>query len=375
MGLWIVLLVMTAVAALILLAPMFVPGRRAAPVARSEIAVYADQLTEVERDLDRGVIGAAEAAAAKTEISRRILRADERRKTVTAQPARRTRIVAGILILFVVPLVSLGLYLELGSPRLPDEPLAERKATPVDKLSPEELIARLDERLAANPNDVKGWDIAGPIYMRTGRFADAVNAFQSAIRLGGPDVRRETGLGEALTASAQGIVTSDARAAFEVASKIDPHFPLPKMYLALALSQDGRLQESADAWKAILASAEGHEPWVAAARKELAGVEAKLAEANGQPAPPQPSDPPQAEAAPDPAAQTMIQSMVARLAERLDRQGGTAEEWGRLIKSDLVLGRTDDAKAAYDKAKSALVGDAAATAQLDAIAVQLGLPQ
>jgi len=369
---------MTAFAALVVLVPMLARRRAVASVGRRDIVVYADQLAEVDRDFQRGLIDAAEQVATRTEIGRRILRADAAGRT---QPTSGGKpVVAAVLVCLAIPALSFGLYALLGSPTLPDEPLVTRKTVPVDQLSPEALIAKLDERLAANPNDLKGWDVAGPIYLRVGRYGDAANAFRTAIRLGGADAPRQAGLGEALTADAQGVVTAEARGAFEAASTLDPKFPLPKMYLALALSQDGRLQDSVDAWKAVIALGRGYEPWVGAARKELADVEAKLAAETGLPG--APADAPADAAAPaspaaadDPGAQAMIQSMVARLKDRLDAQGGTPEDWGRLIRSYLVLGRNDDAKAAFAKAKTAFNDNPTATAQLLLIVGDLGLAQ
>jgi cytochrome c-type biogenesis protein CcmH len=377
MGLWIILCLMTVAAAIVVVVPILRARGNAQPANAREIAVYADQLDEVRRDLQRGLIGETELVAARTEIGRRILRADQAGKAAFRADGR-SRLFGAILVCLVIPAVSIGLYVDLGSPSLPDQPLAERKTAPIENLSPDELVARLDQQLAANPNDVRGWDIAGPIYMRMGRFADAVNAFQTAIRLGGPDLRRESGLGEALTSSAQGVVTSEARAAFEAAAKLAPESPMPKMYLALALSQDGRLQESADAWKRIIASAPGNEPWAQAARRELQDVESKLAERNGTAtaaiAPPATASAPQSAAVSN-GEQSMIEGMVSRLQQRLDTRGGTPEDWGRLIKSYLVLGRTDDAKAAYTKAKLAFNTNPTAAAALSSIVTELGLTE
>jgi cytochrome c-type biogenesis protein CcmH len=390
MGLWIILCLMTAVAALIVVVPVIRARRTTALAGQREIAVYADQLAEVGRDLERGLIGETESQAARTEISRRILRADHQAKDGIGPTTTGRRIVVAAAMVLVVAAVSIGLYVRLGSPELPDQPLAERKATPIDKLSPEDLVARLDQQLAANPNDVRGWDIAGPVYMRMQRFADAVNAFQTAIRLGGINFAREAGLGEALTANSQGVVTSDARTAFESATKLEPNSPLPKMYLALALSQDGKLQDSAEAWKRVVAISPPYEPWGQTARKELAAVEAKIAaqsgtaptdgEAAAPPAGPVATAEPQQSASaptgrqtlPD-GTQTMIEGMVAQLRDRLDTQGGTPEDWGKLIKSYMVLGRNDDAKAAYVKARAALAADPAAMTTLSSIVADLGL--
>ena len=57
-------------------------------------------------------------------------------------------------------------------------------------------------RLAKNPEDGRGWEVVGPVYMRFGRFEDAVKARRNAIRLNGASADREADLGESLMALA-----------------------------------------------------------------------------------------------------------------------------------------------------------------------------
>jgi cytochrome c-type biogenesis protein CcmH len=56
----------------------------------------------------------------------------------------------------------------------------------------------------------------------------------------------------------------------------------------------------------------------------------------------------------------MIEGMVARLEDRLKTEGGTAEEWLRLIRSFVQLDRPEDAKRAYGLAAAALADDPSA---------------
>ena len=60
------------------------------------------------------------------------------------------------------------------------------------------------------------------------------------------------------------------------------------------------------------------------------------------------------EASPPPA---MIAAMVSRLAERLASDGGSVEEWVRLVRSYTVLGREADAREAVVAALAALPSD------------------
>ncbi|MBP0649805.1 hypothetical protein J8J40_22425, partial [Mycobacterium tuberculosis] len=145
--------------------------------------------------------------------------------------------------------------------------------------------------------------------------------------------------------AAEGVVTADARQAFEAALALEPKALSPRMYLALAREQDGDRAGALAAWQGLKAEAAGGEPWL-----EL--VDQQIAKLEGRPLP-APAEP--AEAPPEQQAQ--IDGMVARLAERLDRDGGSAEDWGRLMRSYRVLGRLDEARAALGKARTALKDD------------------
>lgn len=378
MLIWVLFAGMTAVAALAVLVPLMRRraggGTEEVGGAEGEVAVYRDQLAEVERDLEGGLVGPAEAEAAHAEIARRILRASRATGAASAAaPGRRVGIV-GFVAVVLVPLVALGVYLRVGHPDQPDAPLAERRAAAATTPSLEDLVRRVEERLAAQPNDVRGWDVLAPVYMRVGRFEESANAWRKAIALGGPNERRLNGLGEALVEVASGTVTPEARDAFEKSLREEPRGVLPRMYLALALSQEGRTEESAAAWRSLITSAAGDEPWLPAAREELAKVDPKAAAAMPPPAPPAAAQPGPSSADVQAAAQMspedrakMIETMVGRLKDRLLANGGTIDEWERLIRAEKTLGRLDDARDALARAEAAFAADAAAKARLEAL--------
>lgn len=381
MLIWALFAGMTVLALLFVLAPLVRRGAVEAVPTESagEISVYRDQLAEIDRDLEAGLVAPAEADAARAEISRRILRSS--RRGAGAAPHRRSRL-APIAAAVLVPAIAVGVYWKLGRPDLPDMPLDTRKAAEPAAAgqSIEDLVAKVEAHLAAEPNDTKGWDVLAPTYMRLGRFEQAASAWRNAIRTGGPSERRLNELGRVLVALADDTITPEARATFEKSLEIEPKGILPRFFLAAALSQDGKKQEAVDAWKAIVALGSGNEPWLADARQALAEAEADL---SGKPAPaPSEAAPPAATApAPGPSAADveaaaqkspeerakMIQEMVTRLEERLMTSGGTVAEWERLIRSQLMLGRTAGAEAALAKARAAFAGDAEATARLDAL--------
>ncbi len=71
--------------------------------------------------------------------------------------------------------------------------------------------------------------------------------------------------------------------------------------------------------------------------------------------------------------QAFIEQMVAGLASRLKENGKDLAGWMQLVRSYVVLGRSEDANAALAQARSNFEGDKKALAQLDALAQVLGI--
>ncbi len=379
MFIWALFAGLTAVAVMIVLAPLVRGRRGAAATEDGDLAVYRDQLSELDRDREAGLVPEAEAEAARAEISRRLLRAARRDEPgEAATGSSRLARVAAVLAVVAIPAFSVGGYLMIGRPDLPDAPLAQRLAG-AEGQSIEALVARVEAHLAANPEDARGWEVVAPVYMRLGRMDDAAKAWTTAIRIAGPSERRNIGLGEALVAAGDGAIGPEAQAAFRGALAAEPKAVLPRMYLAAALSQEGKKDEAVAAWKALVASGTDADPWMGVAREELAKAEAVAAGKAVTPlATPEAATPPGPTAAEVQAAgqmsaadrSKMIGDMVARLDERLKSSGGTIEEWERLIRAYRVMGRTAEADDAIARARTALAADPAATARLDALAAQ-----
>jgi cytochrome c-type biogenesis protein CcmH len=380
MMIWIVFSVLAVAAALSVLVPLSRSGRELRETAAYDVEVYKAQLGEVDRDLDRGLISEEAAEAARTEIARRLIAAGgaEEEIPATADAGRRSGArfglrVAQALALVAVPLGTIGLYSVIGSPDIPDQPLVARLQEPVLNRSLPDLVARVEQRLAEEPSDGRGWDVIAPAYMRLGRAEDAAAAYAAAIRILGSTVRRETDRGEALVIANNGIVGAEARAAFERAVALDARAIKPRFFLALALTQENRNEDAIAAWQALLDEAQGGEAWAEAVRVELAklGVETEPTVA----AAPGPSQGDIASAAQMNAEDrsAMIRSMVDRLDTRLSDEGGSADEWLRLMRAVAVLGDTDRLRDTATRAQEALKADPSAVAQVKSLARELGV--
>ncbi|PTW57636.1 cytochrome c-type biogenesis protein CcmH [Breoghania corrubedonensis] len=405
MMIWFLFAVLTVAAALAILAPLARRSNAAEEEGQGrengpDVAIYKDQLTEIDRDLDRGVIEPEDAEAARAEISRRLLKAARSDRDDAATRPRsgsgRARIAAALAIVGV-PLVSVPLYLALGSPSMPDAPLAARLMPSDDGFHQfKDLVAKVEERLARNPGDGRGWDVIAPAYMRMGRAGDAAKAYANAIRLLGENAPRRANQGEAIVAANDGVVTAEAREAFERAVKLAPGMVKPRFYLALGLGQEGKKDEAISAWQTLLKDAQGNEAWVPMAQAELRELGVATPDAAPVRAPGVASAPGMsagtgngagASGMPGPSAadvraagemsaqdrQAMIRGMVSQLDERLKAEGGSVDEWVRLVRALAVLGERDQAIDAVKRARAGLAGDQQGLTTIDALATQLGL--
>ncbi|MER8584936.1 c-type cytochrome biogenesis protein CcmI [Mesorhizobium sp. M1338] len=372
---WVIAAILTLGASLAVLLPLAASSKGASSSGDHDLEVYRDQLSELDRDAARGLIQPAEAAEARAEIARRILRLDNAATTGQASVGRASvaaRLVATAAVL-VVPLVSWGLYSQLGSPDLPSQPLSERLAKNPADSSVDELVARAEAHLAANPSDGRGWDVLAPVYLRMQRFSDAAAAYRNAIRLDGDSAVRQAGLGEAIAGAAGGIVSADAQNAFEAALKLDPANAKASFYLAIALAQEGRTKEAATAWQAMLDKLPPESPWRSAVEQALARSGSSAVASGGATNGPDAGDIDAASSMSPADRQAMISTMVARLDDKLRQNPRDPEGWMRLVRSYVVLGKADLARQALGRAIAVFGADSDEAKKITAFAATLGL--
>jgi cytochrome c-type biogenesis protein CcmH len=386
--LWLILACLTAFVLFVLLRPLLGADGQEGPREAFNAAVYRDQLSEIDSDRARGLIGESEAKAARLEIARRLLQADSSKRASAASekllPRRSPAAIVAVAAL--VPLLALGLYFVYGSPRLPDQPLEARLEDPANNQSLGALVARVEARLRAHPDEGEGWDVIAPVYLSARRYQDAADAFTQAIRLLGPTAKRLSGQGQALVLANNGVVTEEARKALTRAIELDPSLIEPHILIAIAREQDEDFAGAIADWRALLAkSSDANAPWRQMVEQRIAADEAHLSgkpvvdtRTPGGAASPVAGGPSAADVT---AAQNMnpgdrramIETMVQRLADRLNQDGSDLGGWLKLVKAYSVLDRKDDALKALARAKSQFAGNADALQQLDQLAAELGL--
>lgn len=405
MTLWLILSLMTAAAIFAVLWPL--SRRGSAGSDGHDVAVYRDQLAEVERDRKLGLIGDAEAEAAKLEISRRLLAAADKMAPGHADPAKAEpvkaaskkksksetrsqaksqppaensgtlwrRRAAALIALIALPVLAAALYMKWGSPQLPGMPLLTRQDLPLEQRSIESMVAQVEAHLEKRPNDGRGWEVVAPVYMKMGRFDDAVRARANALRLLGATAARESDLGEAQAGAANGVITAEAKQSFERALKLDPADLKAQYFTGLAAMQDGRPQDAIRIWRTVLETAPANAPYRRLTQQSLSRLDPKAAQIEPkapQPGPSQEDLKAAEQLTPEQRAE-MVRGMVDRLADRLKTDGSDFDGWVRLVRAYAVMGDADKAREALASARKAVGADTEKSNRLDALAESLGL--
>ncbi|MGO7158808.1 c-type cytochrome biogenesis protein CcmI [Rhizobium johnstonii] len=375
---WILVAALTAALAVILLYPLLRGAKAADNIRAGEAAVYRDQLRELDRDLNGGLITPEEADYARAEIGRRLIAVSADEPAETLKPARHHRFTEAFVLL-VLPVLGLCLYLTTGRPDLPSQPLEARLENPGNDVAV--LITKAERHLAEKPDDGKGWDVLAPIYFRTMRVNDAQLAYRNAIRLLGPSPVRLDGLAETLMAVSDGVVTEEARQVLEQSLTLEPDNPRARFYIALSMEQAGRPDEARQAFEALAKQSPADAPWLPLVNQHIAmngGAPAGAGSVAPGANPAATGNPTQQDVA---AAETMnagdrqqmIRGMVESLDAKLSEDPNNFEGWMRLVRSYAVLNDKDRAADALKRGLAAFPPPGEQGRQLLALARELGI--
>jgi cytochrome c-type biogenesis protein CcmH len=336
-----------------------VTGDGAAAADDATTVHYKKQLGEIEAAIRDNRLSGAEGTEAKGELAREVLRLQKEKSTTAQKPSSLDQKVLPLAILFVA-LLAVATYSFIGKPQLSAQPLAGRPDVAAQNMNLDQAISQIEAQLAKTPDDIKGWSVIAPVYMQMGRYADAAKALRRVNELAPPTADSQTDLAEALMALSNGDASGEPFALLKNAAALDPNHARSRFYLAGEAMRTKNFADAVTQWKALIALAKPEDPWLATAEASLATAEAEL---SGKPLP---------AAGADAGQQQMIQGMVDSLSTRLHAEGGTIEEWTRLVRSLIVLNDIPAAQEAYDKAKLAYPA-AFDRADLDSVAASAGL--
>jgi len=363
---WLFLALITAAVIGALLLPLFRQSKRGEDRQRREIAIYGDQLAELQREAGAGLIAAEAAATAKIEIERKVLAIGESKNAAapTESATASSRMAAAVLVASLAPLAAFAIYLATGAPHEPSYPYsveADLGADAVNAVEMTVLVEKLAAHLQQSPNNVEGWKLLGRSYGALQRPADAAAAYSRAIDLAPTDMAVAADYAEALAQTADGMVPPKAVELFAQANNADPAAPKPRFYLALAKAQAGQPHEALAMLKSLEIDSPNDAPWLPSVRVRIeaianeggidaATIEAKSIAPIAGPTGPSAEDVEAVQSMTPEKQQEMIRGMVDRLAKRLEGEPNDLEGWKRLGQSYFVLNEPARARDAYARA-------------------------
>ena len=355
--------------------------------AAYDLRIYRDQLKEVERDLARGVINEADAERIRTEVGRRVLAADAQLAIadVSSQQPRSLTIAIATVIALLLTGGGVAIYTQLGTPGLGDLPHKARlqasqelyssrssheaflarlpvRNAPQQEAGYLELVERLREAVASRPDELQGQQFLAQSEARLGNYAAARAAQSAVIRLKGEAAGASdfVTMAQMYITEADGYVSPEAEAALRRALRADRTDPVARYFLGQMWLQNDRPDRAFGLWSQLLNEGPEEAPWIAPIRQSiddiawLAGVDytqpAPSEMATDMPGPSVQDIENAGEMTPE-ERQEMVQSMVQRLNDRLATEGGTPEEWARLISAYGSLGDESRARAIWLEAQ------------------------
>jgi cytochrome c-type biogenesis protein CcmH len=396
-GFWALALSLSAVVAVALIAALRGAQGVSGPgfgTAEADIAVYKHQLSEIDRDLQRGTIGTEEAGRLRAEIGKRVLEADRARAAGHGESATgRTGVLAAVIVAVILP-GSMFAYWSLGAPGYPDMALrprlAELDAGIAGRRTQEAELLRRGQSRDAGRDAVLAAELAtiSDAGALRDRFQTEFEAgeFQAAVRTqerlvgafaAEADANDHANLALALVVEAGGYVSPEAEASLREALRRDMGHELSRYLVGEMFLQGGRYDKAFQFWRPIAEGGNPAAPWVTSIRERieavagLAGVGYVLPE--GLERGPSAADIAAAGEMSPEDRQAMIEGMVAQLADRLASEGGPVEDWNRLIRSLVELERLDEAQGIYNEAKVRFAGRPAELSFLRLAAVETGL--
>ncbi|HEY6898170.1 MAG TPA: c-type cytochrome biogenesis protein CcmI [Rhodocyclaceae bacterium] len=269
----------------VLLRPLLKQAAPADSVDASAICVdvLREQLSDLQRDLDAGVIDQAHYDLERGEIERRAIEDGQAQPAARQGAGRRARL-AGALGVAVVAL-AIGMYVALGTPQAMQAGGGQQASHSVTPQQIQAMVARLAERLQENPDDGEGWLMLARSYNAMGRFPEASAAFGRAVAILPPDAQLLADYADTLAMAQGRSLIGDPEKIIKRALTVDPK-NIKAMALLGSVAYEKRDYKGAiAAWQNILTVVPGDSNVAERIRTSIADAEAKLGVAPGSSVP------------------------------------------------------------------------------------------
>ena len=324
------------------------------------------KLNNLVLEFEKNEIDESEYKSTKFEIENRILKElnyDEEKKMTKSCSSINFNKIFFFLSLPLILIITGYIYLQLGNYKIKDNPfndisliedklnktrlsqinaenmIIEKNATFAEYKQMQELLTQLKIILKNRPNDLKGYNLLVANSAKIGDFKTAHNAMQHIIENIKPTVNSSdySKLAELMIAATDGYVSLEAENNLVKSLHLDGSNKRARYYYGLLNLQKNKLEEGYKIWKNLLKEETEESPWSQLIKQDIVRLENLIKTQKNIEMTEDQKD--------------MIYNMVSNLNERIESEGGTFEEWFKLIRSYLVLGENELALERFTKAK------------------------
>ena len=227
----------------------------------ANIAIYRDQLTELEADLRNGIVSEEQFAQDRDDIERRLLEDTATDKTLKhsaggSAVTRKHAYMVGV----GLALVAVIFYLRVGSPDAVTN--AATTAAPSSTAAAatggrtqeqiEANVAALAKRLQSNPNDAQGWTMLARSYSSMEKFPEAVGAYAKATELTPKDANLWAEYAFATAMANNRTLAGKPTEMIDRALKLDPDNAKALQLAGSAAYEAKDYQKAIDYWQRVL---------------------------------------------------------------------------------------------------------------------------
>ena len=299
MLLWVSIAVATVVATAVIVWPLLSARSPSQADARDDerrrVAVFRDRRNEIEREHAAGRLSDAEAEQAQADLLRQV--AEDLPDAAAAggvgdgeAAPRRAATLVALALAVLVPLIAVGVYQRVGAPDLAGIDLrADHR--PVDAAEVEKLIGSIEQRTREKPDDGEAWAMLAEARRMQGRHADAVTAFEQAVRLLPPDARLLADFAESAALLAGGDFSGRPVSLLEQALAANPDEPKAIALMGAAQYRLGNLEGARGYLKKLHDGLPAGSDEAAQIGQALARIDAEIAQRGATTPPVRPSAP------------------------------------------------------------------------------------
>lgn len=217
----------------------------------ANLAIFRDQLADLERERAEGALTEADFASAQAELQRRLLEEAVPEAAAAEAPVRRPERTTAAVLALCLPVVALGGYVLLGNP-LALDPAQTAPRQQVTAQQVEDMVGKLAARLKEQPDDAKGWVMLARSYKVLGRHAEAAEAYGKGMSLVAQQASLLADYAEVLAMAQEGNLQGRPSELIAQALKLDPDEPQALLLAGAAASDRMDFAAAATHWERLL---------------------------------------------------------------------------------------------------------------------------